>query len=92
MLTEGKGEDEELDEEESEKEVELVKKKGRVIITKPQQPTIVFSRRTRRGKKEIISSKPPLTFEERLKQMDEGLGMSNFKSLKFETRTDAKKM
>lgn len=42
-----------------------MKKKGRVIITKPQA---VFTRRARKGKKEIVFSKPPLTFEERLKK------------------------
>ena len=74
MITEGKGEDEEYepndDEEESEKEEELVRKKGKVIITKPQKPTtIVFTRRSREGKKEskVVFVQPPPTFEERLK-------------------------
>jgi hypothetical protein len=96
MLTEGKGEDEEeYKEKESKKEAELVKKKGRVIITKPQvQQTAVFTRRTRKGKKEseVVLNKSPLTFEERLKQMDAGADMENSKALKFETRTDAEKM
>ena len=52
MLTEGKGEDDEgesEDEEESEKEEEPPRKKGKVIITKPQkQPTTVFTRKTRK--------------------------------------------
>ena len=51
MLTEGKEEDvEEVeDEEELEKEEEPVKKKGKMIITKPQKPsTIVFTRRSRK--------------------------------------------
>ena len=71
MLTEGKGEDEESKEsKESEKEVEPPKKKGKVIITKPQkQPTTVFTRRTRKGKSEsepmFVRSAP--TFEERMK-------------------------
>ena len=67
MLTKGKGEDEEEEEskeEEQEKEVEPVKKKGRVIITKPQA---IFTRRTRKGKNEVVLNKPPLTFEDRLK-------------------------
>ncbi len=63
MLTEGKGEDEEGEEEErgqeeegeEEGEEESVeeqpKKKGKVIITKPKKkPTVVFTRRTRKGK------------------------------------------
>ena len=91
MLTEGKGEDDESDEsDESEKEVEPPKKKGKVIITKPQkQPTAVFTRRTRKGKKEsepvFVRSAP--TFEDRMKQLKEGAGICNFKALKYETRT-----
>ena len=48
LLTEGKGEDayEIENEEEFEKEQETLKKKGKVIITKPTKPsTIVFIRR-----------------------------------------------
>ena len=57
MITEGKGEDEEDeskdDEEELEKEEEPIRNKGKVIITKPQKPTnTIFTRRTRKGKKE----------------------------------------
>ena len=79
MLTEGKGEDDESDEsDESEKVVEPPKKKGKVIITKPQkQPTTVFIRRTRRGKKEsepvFVRSAP--TFEDRMIQLKEGAGI-----------------
>lgn len=87
MVTKGKGEDEEEEESEEEepnKEVKPVKKKGRVIITKPhKQPIVVFTRRTRRGKKEVVFSKPPLTFEETLKKIEVGTGMQNFKALKF---------
>ena len=91
MLTEGRGEDEESEEsDESEKVVEPPKKKGKVIITKPQkQPTAVFTRRTRKGKNEsepvFVWSAP--TFEERMKQLKDGDGICNFKALKYETRT-----
>ena len=92
MLTEGKGEDVEGEEsekeEEIEKEAEPKKKKGNVIITKPQA---IFTRRTRKGKQEseVVFSKSPPTFEERLKQLRVGAGISNFKALKYETRTPA---
>ena len=73
MITEGKGKDEEYepkdDEEELEKEEELVRKKGKMIITKPSKPkTIVFTRRTKKGKKEseLVFVWPTPTFEERL--------------------------
>ena len=36
--------------------------------------------------------KPAPTFEQRLKSLEEGAGITNFKALKFETRTDVKKM
>ena len=44
LLTEGKEEDDDEieDEEESEKEKEPVKKKGKVIITKPPKPSIAI--------------------------------------------------
>ena len=72
MLTEGKGEDEEEesddDKKESEKEEETPKKKGKVFITKPQKkPTVVFTRRTRKGKSEPMFVLSTPTFEERLK-------------------------
>ena len=91
MLTEGKGEDDESeDSDESEKVVEPPKKKGKVIITKPQkQPTAMFTQRSRKGKKEsepvFVRSAP--TFEDRMKQLKEGAGICNFKALKYETRT-----
>ena len=66
MLIEGKGEDvEEVeDEEESEKEEEPMKKKGKVIITKPS--TVVFTRRSRKKVDkeggDVIFNWPPPTF------------------------------
>ena len=93
MLTEGKGEDEEEEEKKSEKEPEPMKKKGKVIITKPSKPTTaIFTRKSnRKGGTNVVFSKPPPTLEERLKQMEEGAGITNFKALKYETRTDAEK-
>ena len=64
-----------------------------MIITKPKRlPTVVFSRRTRQGKQEPVLIKPSLTFEARLKQLEAGVGFTNFKALKFETRTEEEKM
>ena len=97
MLTEGKGEDEEDEpedeEEESEKEEELARKKVKVFITKPQKkPTTMFTRRTKKGKKEsepmFVQSAP--TFEDRMKQLRVGVGICNFKALKYETLTPTK--
>ncbi|GLJ45832.1 hypothetical protein SUGI_0964580 [Cryptomeria japonica] len=81
-------------EEESEEEAETPKKKGKVVITKPKLKTAVFTRRTRKGQKEseVVFRKPPPTFEEKLKQLEQGSGMSNFKALKYESRSDAEKM
>ncbi|GLJ43462.1 hypothetical protein SUGI_0903650 [Cryptomeria japonica] len=80
--------------EESEEEAETPKKKGKVVITKPKLKTAVFTRRTRKGQKEseVVFRKPPPTFEEKLKQLEQGSGMSNFKALKYESRSDAEKM
>ncbi|GLJ43221.1 hypothetical protein SUGI_0897380 [Cryptomeria japonica] len=80
--------------EESEEEAETPKKKGKVVITKPKLKTAVFTRRTRKGQKEseVVFRKPPPTFEEKLKQLEQGSGMSNFKALKYERRSDAEKM
>ena len=68
LLTEGKGEDveEAKDVEEYEKE-EPLKKKGKVIITKPAEPsTAVFIRRSRKKVEkeggDIIFNRPPPTF------------------------------
>ncbi|GLJ04869.1 hypothetical protein SUGI_0005160 [Cryptomeria japonica] len=65
-----------------------------VVITKPKLKTAVFTRRTRKGQKEseVVFKKPPPTFEEKLKQLEQGSGMSNFKALKYESRLDAEKM
>ncbi|GLJ36483.1 hypothetical protein SUGI_0732800 [Cryptomeria japonica] len=81
-------------EEESEEEAETPKKKGKVVITKPKLKTAVFTRRTRKGQKEseVVFRKPPPTFEEKLKQLEQGSGMSNFKALKYESRSDVEKM
>ena len=94
MLTEGKGEDEEEEakEEELEEEEVPLKKKGKVTITKP----IVFSWRSYRkklGKEEeqIVLKKPPPTLQERLKDMEEGAGVVNFKILKYDIRTAEEK-
>ncbi|GLJ43445.1 hypothetical protein SUGI_0903060 [Cryptomeria japonica] len=77
--------------EESEEEAETPKKKGKVVITKPKPKTAVFTRRTRKGQKEsiVVFRKSPPTFEEKLKQLEQGSGMSNFKALKYESRSDA---
>ena len=96
LLTEGKDEDVEKveDEEEFEKE-ETLKKKGKVIITKPTKPsTIIFTRRSRKKAKkggDIIFNRPPPTFQDRLKELKDGASITNFKSLKYETRIDEKK-
>ncbi|GLJ49406.1 hypothetical protein SUGI_1045760 [Cryptomeria japonica] len=81
-------------EEESEEETGTSKKKGKVVITKPKPRTTVFTRRTRKGQKEseILFRRPPPTFEEKLKQLEQGSGMSNFKALRYENRSDAEKM
>ncbi|GLJ50222.1 hypothetical protein SUGI_1069110 [Cryptomeria japonica] len=81
-------------EEESEEEAETPKKKGKVVITKPKPKNAVFTRRTRKGQKEskVVFRKPPPTFEEKLKQLEQGSGMSNFKALKYESRSNAEKM
>ncbi|GLJ18491.1 hypothetical protein SUGI_0328210 [Cryptomeria japonica] len=80
--------------EESEEEAETQKKKGKLVITKPKPKTAVFTRRTRKGQKEsiVVFRKPPPTFEEKLKQLEQGSSMSNFKALKYESRSDAEKM
>ncbi|GLJ52043.1 hypothetical protein SUGI_1106800 [Cryptomeria japonica] len=81
-------------EEESEEETETSKKKGKVVITKPKPKTAVFTRKTRKGQKEseILFRRPPPTFEEKLKQLEQGSGMANFKALRHENRSDAEKM
>ena len=69
-----------------------MKKKGKVIITKPTK-TVVFTRRASRKKVDkeggdIIFRKPPSTFQERLKELELGASITNFKALKYETRTE----
>ena len=69
-----------------------MKKKGKVIITKPPKPsTVVFTRRSRKKidkeGSDVIFNRPPPTFHERLKVLREGVGVHNFKALKYETRT-----
>ena len=100
MIIEGKGEDEEDepedDEEELEKEEEPVRKKGKVIITKPPKPTTtIFTRRSRKkgakDESEVTFYRPPPTFEERLKKLRAGVGINNFKALKYETQTPVEK-
>ena len=94
MLIEGKEEDEgeEYEEEESEEEKVPLKKKGKVTITKP----IVFSQRTSRKKsrkeeEQVFLKKPPPTLQERMKSMEEGASVVNFKILKYEIRTAEEK-
>ncbi|GLJ33995.1 hypothetical protein SUGI_0683740 [Cryptomeria japonica] len=73
------------EESEEESEEETSKKKGKVVITKPKPKTAVFTRKTRRGQKEseILFRRPPPTFEEKLKQLEQGSGMANFKALRI---------
>ena len=92
-MTEGKGKYIEEGEEKSEDE-EPLKRKGKVIITRPAKPsTIVFTRRSSRKKVDkeggdIIFERPPPTFQERMKELELGAGIRKFKVLKYETRTD----
>lgn len=71
MLTKGKREDDDddaKDEEDLEKEEEQVKNKGKVIITKSPKPsTVMFTKRSKKKGSEVVFSKPPLTFQEKLK-------------------------
>ena len=76
MLTEGKEEDivEEEEVEESEEELAPIKKKGKVTINKaPKAPkTVVFTKKKgKAGKGEVVFKKPPLTFEEHIKNLRE---------------------
>ena len=71
LLTKGKGE---VGDAEDEEEKEPLKKKGKVIITKPSKPsTTIFTKRSRKkADKEggdIIFRKPPPMFQYRLKDM-----------------------
>ena len=95
FLTNGKGEDEKgeevKDEEEYEKE-EPLKKKGKVIITKPTNPsTTIFTQRSRKKAKkggDIIFSRTSPTFQDRMKELKNRVGIKYFKALKYESRID----
>ena len=96
MLIKGIGEDKkEGDEKEQSKEEEVpLKKKGKATITNPKP--IVFSRRTSRkkldkGEEQIVFKKPPPTLQERLKDMEEEVGVLNFKIFKYDIRTKQEK-
>ena len=87
LLTEGKGEDEEEEDEEKFEDEEPLKKKGKVIITKPAK-NIVFTRRASRKKAnkeggDIIFRKPPPTFQERLKELESGARIKKLQSIKI---------
>ena len=77
-MIEGKGEEEEVEDEKKTQEEEPLKKKGKVIITKPTKPsTVVFTERPSRKKVDkeggdIIFRKPPPTFQDRLKELQDG--------------------
>ena len=94
LLTKGKGEDGEAEDEEKLEEEEPLKKKGKVIITKPNNPsTIVFTRRSSRKKSDkeggdIIFKNPPPTSQDRLKDLESSSGITNFKALKYKTRIE----
>ena len=98
LLTKGKGEDEDIEDEEKLEEEEPLKKKGKVIITIPAKPsTTVFTRRSSKKKSnkeggDIIFRKPPPTFQEKLKDLESCSSITNFKALKYETRTKEEKM
>ena len=66
-----------------------------MIITKPPKPsTAVFIRRSRKKDdkegSDVIFNRPPPTFQERIKVIREGVGVHDFKALKYETRTPKK--
>ena len=88
---------EDEDEETKSEEEEPIRKKGKVIITRPtKSSTAVFTRRAPKYRKkmklgeedaeQIIFKKPPPTLQEKLKELEGGAGMENFKSLRYETR------
>ena len=61
-----------------------------MTITKPKP--VVFSQRSSRGKSDkgeekIVFKKSPPTLQQRLKEMEEGVGVVNFKILKYDIRT-----
>ena len=64
-----------------------MKKKGKVTITKPTASTRRTSKKkSKKEEEEVVLKKPPSTFEERLKAMETGSRMVNFKILKYESR------
>ncbi|MDF3686365.1 hypothetical protein [Enterobacter hormaechei] len=40
---------------------------------------------------DVIFKRPPPTFQDRLKELQEGAGITNFKALKYDTRIEAEK-
>ena len=71
LLTKGKGEDEEVEDEEKLEEEKPLKKKGKIIITKPTKPSIaVLTKRSLRKKSEKEGEKDEeeLEKEETLKK------------------------
>ena len=78
-------------------EEEPIRKKGKVIISRPtKSSTAIFTGRASRSKKKLKLGeedaeeenfrKPPPTFKNKLNDIDRGARMENFKSLKYETR------
>ena len=95
FLTKGKGEDEEVEDEEKLEEEKPLKKKGKIIITKATKPSIaVFTKRSSRKKsdkegKDIMFKKPPPSFQDRLKDLQSRADITNFKALNHEIRMKA---
>ena len=63
------------------------------IVKTPKAPkapkTVAFTKKKgKAGIGEVVFKRPPLTFEEHIKNLREGFGMANFKSLKYEIRTE----
>ena len=70
-----------------------MKKKGKVIITKPtKSSTVVFTRGSRnkadKDGGDIIFRRNLPTFQVRLKELEARASIKNFKALKYETWTD----
>lgn len=64
---------------------------AKVIITKPaKSSTTVFTRRSQKKRSDIVFNKPPPSFQDKLKKLQEGARIKNFKSLKYETRIEEK--
>lgn len=103
LLKKGKGDDVEEDnandedEETKSEEEDPIRKKGKVIITRPNKSsTIVFTRRVPKSRKklklgeedaeQIIFKKIAPTLQEKLKELEEWTSMACFKFLKYESR------